>query len=155
MRLLIAASMIIALVLSVAPLPFEWRVWRPEFVALVVLYWSMYSPQYFGMFTAWACGLCYDIIELSPFGYNALGIVAIAYISHLSYQRICSYALWQQAGWVFILVGIYQLFCNWVSGFMDKNIESPTFLIAAVITAFLWPVLVILMRLIKASLRLA
>ena len=138
MRWLIAASITFSLVLSVIPLPMEWRWWRPEFVALIVVYWSMYAPQYFGVASVWLCGLLLDIVELSPLGHNALGLLIVAYISHLSYQRICNYALWQQAVWIFILVGIYQLFCNWISGIMGKSVESPLFLIAAVTSAISW-----------------
>lgn len=155
MRWLIAISIILALILSVMPLPFEWRWWRPEFVALIVVYWSMYTPQYFGVVAVWFCGILLDIVELSPLGYNALGLLVVAYISHLSYQRICNYALWQQAAWIFILIGIYQLFCNWISGLMGKSVESPVFLIAAVMSAILWPLLVSVMTFLRLRLRLA
>ncbi len=154
MRWLVPLSIAIVLLLSIIPLPFEWRLWRPEFMALLVIYWATYSPQYFGVLMAWVCGLLLDIVELSPLGYSSLGLVVVAYISHLSYQRIRSYALWQQAAWVFILVGIYQLFSNWASGVMGKNIETPAFLIAALITAFLWPIMVIMLRSIKIRYRI-
>lgn len=149
MRWLISLSILFFLVLSVFPLPLEWRIWRPEFVALIVIYWATYSPQYFGVFSAWVCGLLLDIVELAPLGLNSLGFVVVAYISYLAYQRIRSYALWQQAGWVFVLVGIYQLFSNWASGFLGRDIETPEFLFSAVITAFLWPITVIVIRKIK------
>jgi rod shape-determining protein MreD len=153
MRWLIAGSIVVALVLSVVPLPFEWRWWRPEFVALVVIYWATYSPQYFGVFSAWVSGVVLDIVELSPLGYHSLGLIVVAYISHLVYQRIRSYVLWQQAAWVFLLVGIYQMFCNWMGSFVGKNIETLAFLEAAVITAFLWPLLVMVIRTIKIHFR--
>jgi len=154
MRWLVVISIIAALTLSVIPLPFEWRWWRPEFVALIVIYWSMYAPQYFGVLVVWVCGLLLDIVELSPLGYNALGLLIIAYISYLSYQRICNYTVWQQSVWVFVLVGIYQLFCNWIGGLMDKSVESPIFLIAAVMSAIVWPLLVNLMAFLRFRLRL-
>ncbi len=154
MRWLMALSILLILVLSVFPLPLEWRAWRPEFMALIVVYWATYSPQYFGVFSAWVCGLLLDIVELAPLGFNSLGLVVAAYISHLVYQRIRSYALWQQAGWVFVLVGMYQLFSNWASGFLGRDIETPEFLVSALITAFLWPVTVIVIRTIKRCYRL-
>jgi rod shape-determining protein MreD len=145
----VSSSFVIALLLSIIPLPLEWRWWRPEFVALLVIYWATYSPEYFGVFYAWVFGILLDVIELSPVGYHSIGLIVVAYISHLSYQRIRSYVVWQQAAWVFVLVGIYQLFCNWASGFMGKSIEGFDFLIAAVVTAFLWPLLVATLRTIK------
>lgn len=154
MRWLVPCTFFVAILLSVIPLPFEWRWWRPEFVALLVIYWATYSPEYFGVFSAWAFGILLDIVELLPLGHHSIGLIVVAYISHLSYQRIRSYVVWQQATWIFVLVGIYQLFCNWTSGFMGKNIEGSDFLITALITAFLWPLLVMVLRKIKISWRI-
>lgn len=155
MRTLMVISIIVAVLLSVVPLPFEWRLWRPEFLAIIVVYWLMYYPQHFGLLSAWSCGLLLDVVELSPLGYNTLGLVVIAYISQLSYQRIRSYSLWQQAGWVFILVGVYQLISNWASGFYNKSADTPEFLVAAAVTAFLWPLIVVVFNTIKVRYRIA
>ena len=149
MRWLVPTTLIIALFLSMVPLPLEWRWWRPEFVALLAIYWATYSPDYFGVFYAWLFGLFLDVIELSPLGYHSVGLVVVAYVSHVAYQRIRGYTIWQQAAWVFVLIGIYQLFCNWVSGLMGKPVEGSDFLIAALITASLWPLLVMNLRKIK------
>ncbi|MFT5117563.1 MAG: rod shape-determining protein MreD [Kiritimatiellia bacterium] len=154
MRWLMFLSILLALLLSIVPLSFEWRGWRPEFMALVVIYWSTYSPQHFGLLGAWIAGLLLDVITLSPMGYHSIGLIVVAYISHLAYQRIRSYALWQQAAWVFVLVGIYQLFGNWASGFMGKSVDTPIFLVAALVTAFMWPLTVVTLRTIKIYYRI-
>ena len=154
MRWLIASSIIFVLFLSIIPLPFELREWRPEFVALLVVYWATYSPQHFGVFSAWVCGILLDIVCLNPLGQSALGLIVVAYISHLSYQRIRSYALWQQSAWAFVLVGVYQLFSNWVSSLAGKDIETMDFLGATLLTALLWPLVVMVLRKIKIRFRL-
>jgi rod shape-determining protein MreD len=153
-RWLIALSVIVALFLSVIPVSFEWRGWRPEFVALLVVYWATYSPGYFGVFSAWLCGILVDIVSLTVMGQHALGLMIIAYIAGLAYQRIRSYALWQQSAWALVLIGVYQLFTNWTSGLVGKSIESIEFLGAAALTALFWPLLVILLRKIKIRFRL-
>jgi len=153
-RWLIASSIIFVLFLSIIPLPFELREWRPEFVALLVVYWATYSPQHFGVFSAWVCGILLDIVCLNPLGQSALGLIVVAYISHLSYQRIRSYALWQQSAWAFVLVGVYQLFSNWVSSLAGKDIETMDFLGATLLTALLWPLVVMVLRKIKIRFRL-
>jgi rod shape-determining protein MreD len=142
------------LLLSIIPLPFELREWRPEFVALLVVYWATYSPQHFGVFAAWVCGILLDIVCLNPLGQSALGLIIVAYISHLSYQRIRSYALWQQSAWAFVLIGVYQLFSNWVSSLAGKDIETMDFLGATLLTALLWPLVVMVLRKIKIRFRL-
>lgn len=154
MRLFIVASFLVAFVLALIPMGIEWRWFRPEFVVLLVIYWSMFTPQHFGLGSAWLAGLMQDIIELSPLGFNAIGMLLISYISFLVYQRIRSYRLWHQAGWVFVLVGVFQLFSNWLGGFFDKAADSPIFLIPAVLSGFLWPLLVVSLNRMTLRLRL-
>lgn len=123
-------------------------------MALLVVYWAIYSPDYFGVFMAWFSGILLDIVELSPLGYHSLGLIVIAYLANLAYQRIRGYALWQQAGWVFMLVGIHLLVNNWVSGLMDKQVDTKVFLMSALITAFLWPLWVMILRSLRIYYRI-
>ncbi len=154
MRWIIITSFIVALLLAVYPLQVDWRWWRPEFIALLVIYWSMYTPHNFGIAAAWGVGLVQDLVEICPLGQNSLGLIVVAYICHLSYQRIRNYALWQQAMWVFVLVGIYQLFGNWVGGLVDEGVESPIFLLSAIVSGFMWPLIVVLLQRIRIYLHL-
>lgn len=155
MRYLIACSMVFSLLFSVIPLPFEWRWWRPELMVLVVIYWVTYTPNQFGLFMAWLCGLLLDIVGLSLVGYHSVGLVIIACISHMTYQRVRSYALWQQMVLVLVLSVLYQLVCNWMSVLVDnKQIGIGLFLTNALITASLWPVLTIILGNIRLRFRL-
>lgn len=153
MRGLMIASFIVALLLAVLPLPLELRVWRPEFVALLVVYWATYSPQYFGVFSAWLCGIVTDIVLLNPLGQSALGLIVVAYVAHLSYQRIRSYALWKQAMWALVLVGIYQLFSNWVISLMGRDVDAMVSLGTAASTALLFPLVVLMLRRLRIRFR--
>lgn len=147
-------SFIIGFLLSVMPLPNEYQVWRPEFIALLVIYWATYSPQYFGVFMAFCMGLLLDTLELLPLGYNSIGLVIIAYIAHLTYRRVRGYTIWQQALWVFILTGIYSLFCSWVSGFLIKPIPPKEYVVASLLTAIIWPLFAVTMKRLRIYYRI-
>jgi rod shape-determining protein MreD len=154
MRTLLILSFLVAFVLTVIPIGYGWRWCRPEFVVLLVIYWTMFAPQYFGLMAAWCVGLCVDLLVLSPLGFHAIGMLLISYIAHLVYRRIRNYVLWQQAMWIFVLVGVFQLFSNWLGGFFGKSSDSPVFLIAAVLSSLLWPLLVISMGRLLVHFRL-
>lgn len=154
MRWLIALSIIVALLLSIISLPSNLQEWRPEFVALLVVYWATYSPEYFGILSAWLCGVLLDIVCLNPLGQSALGLIIVAYIAHLSYQRIRSYALWPQSVWALVFVGVYQLLSNWASGLMGKETATMDFLGATLLTALLWPLIVVFLQKIRIRFRL-
>ena len=155
MKALISLTLVVAAVLMVIPLGFQWRWCRPEFLVLLVIYWSMFTPQHFGLLSAWCVGLFQDLLELTALGFNALGMLLISYSAYLVYQRIRHYVLWHQALWIFVLVGAFQLFSNWLGGFFGNTVDRPLFLIAAVLSACIWPFLVVFMGRLTIRWRLA
>ncbi len=138
-RWLIALSVGLALLLGVFPLAGIGGWLRPEFVALVVIYWILVLPQGIGPFSVWVLGLVQDLVEGSVLGLHALALVVVSYVCFLSYQRLRSYALWQQSVWVFVLVGIHQLFDNWVHSLSGSSARSLMFLLPAFTSALCWP----------------
>ncbi|MCW8194391.1 rod shape-determining protein MreD [Proteobacteria bacterium 005FR1] len=141
------------MLLSILPLPHGWAWFRPELVALLVIYWVMALPERLGVGMAFAVGLTQDIIENAIPGQHALALVAVAYFCLLSYQRIRNYALWQQSAWVFVLIGIHQLFWNWVRSLSGPAAQPLVFLVPALASAVLWPFLLIGMELIRSRVR--
>ena len=146
MRLSIIGSLILAFVLSVFPIDPEWRWLRPEFVVLIVIYWLVHEPQYFGLYAAWWVGLLQDIIQLDILGPNALLLSIVAYICQLFYRRIQNYGIWQQSGLIFVLIGVHSFFNHWINGLTDSDVSTPAILVNALITAFLWPLVVYLFK---------
>ena len=143
--IVIGLSLTIAMLLSVFPLPLNWAWFRPAFVALVVIYWSIVLPQHFSVGAAWLVGLIQDLVHYSVLGQHALALMAVAYVCSLSYQRIRNYALWQQSAWVFVLVGIHQLFWNWVHSLKGTAASPLFFLLPALVSALVWPIILVLL----------
>ena len=146
MRLSIIGSLILAFVLSVFPIDPDWRWLRLEFVVLIVIYWLVHEPQYFGLYAAWWVGLLQDIIQLDILGPNALLLSIVAYICQLFYRRIQNYGIWQQSGLIFVLIGVHSFFNHWINGLTDSDVSTPAILVNALITAFLWPLVVYLFK---------
>ena len=139
-------SIALALLFCIFPMPQAWAWFRPAFVCLVVIYWAIALPQLFGVGAAWLVGLVQDVVEYSTLGQHALALMAVAYVCHLSYQRIRNYALWQQSAWVFVLVGIHQLFWNWVHSLHGSTASPLYFLLPALVSALAWPIILVLLE---------
>lgn len=137
---IMAFSFLVALVLSVYPLPMDMRWWRPEFVLVVAIYWIFFMPLTVSFTLLCALGLFQDLLEGVPFGQHSLGLVIVAYICILSYQRVSNFSIWRQSGWIFVLVGIAQLTDNWVQGMAGRPLSGAQFLYPALTSALLWPV---------------
>ena len=52
---------------------------RPDFLALVLLYWCIQEPRYVGVGAAWVVGLVMDVGDATLFGQHALAYAVLAY----------------------------------------------------------------------------
>lgn len=136
---IIFATFVVALILSVYPLPLGFRWWRPEFVLLVTIYWISVYPLTMSLTFLCLVGLFQDLLTMVPFGQHSLSLIIVAYICIQSYQRVRNFALWKEAGWVFVLVGIAQFPGNWVQGMTGRPLSGLVFLAPALTSALVWP----------------
>ncbi|TDG14780.1 rod shape-determining protein MreD [Seongchinamella unica] len=150
---LILASFFCALCLAVLPLP-QWLAWgRPEWVALVLIYWVIALPHRVGLVTALGLGLMFDVVEGAVMGQNAFALVVIALLALLLYQRLRVFSVIQQSGVVFVLVGINQMICQWVQNLEGAGATTMLFLLPAFSSALLWPFVLHLLRGMRRSFR--
>src|SRR6202158_4065953 len=52
---------------------------KPDFLALVLLYWCIQEPRLIGVGIAWCVGLLMDVTDATVFGQHALAYAVIAY----------------------------------------------------------------------------
>ncbi len=148
-NLVILLTFVAALLLSVMPIPL-WAQWgRPEWVALVLLYWVMALPERIGIATAGAAGLTLDIVEGAPLGQNAFALGLLTYLVLILYQRLRMFTPLQQAGVIFILVGLNQLVCHWVQTLIGTPSPNLLFILPALVSALIWPWLLIFLRFLR------
>lgn len=142
----ILISLCLALMLTMLPLPGWANYARPDWVALVLIYWAMALPMIAGVITAFTFGLLLDVSQNALLGQHALALVIIIYLVQLLYMRIRAYTLIQQAIFVGILLVIKQIIVLWVSGITDTAPENSLYFLPALTGAIVWPWLFILLR---------
>lgn len=143
---LIVTSFLVAFVLAVLPMP-QWLMWvRPEWVALILIYWAIALPHRVGILTALVLGIMLDALEGAVLGQNAFSLVVVAVLCQTLYQRLRVFSVLQQAGTVFVVIGINQLVCQWVQNLEGIGSPSLLFLLPAVSSALLWPVVLHVLR---------
>ena len=75
--LVIYLCLVVALVLMILPLP-EWvQIYRPNFVTLVLIYWSMALPKRVGLWFAFFTGIILDTSQGTLLGQHTLALVVI------------------------------------------------------------------------------
>jgi rod shape-determining protein MreD len=138
-------SAIIALVLSSSWFPVGWFEFRPEWLGLIVFYWTFRAPAQFGILLAWCLGLLLDVLEATPLGVNALAMGLIAFLVLTVHQLLRMYPLPQQCLMVFLLLGINQMLVHFIKQTLGAEDSGFTYLWPAVTSALVWPLLCLLL----------
>jgi rod shape-determining protein MreD len=147
-------SCLVALLLAIHPIPSPWLLLRPEVVCLVIIYWALYNPHQVSVGIAFLVGLLQDVVEDTVWGGHAMGLALVAYLCVMSYRRLRSYGISQQMVWVFVFVGIHQLFVNWVQSLDNYAGPADLMVVSALTSALCWPLVVLSMRRLRNRYRL-
>lgn len=91
------ASIVLALVLGLLPLPQALQPLRPYWLALVVAYWVLEAPEKAGLGVAFLAGLLADLAFGSLLGEQALRLVVMAFIIQRFRARLRFFPISQQA----------------------------------------------------------
>jgi len=153
---IILGTLVLAALFTVLPLPDWLEAYRPEWVALVVIYWVVALPDRIGLFSAWITGFFMDVLEGSLLGLNALALALVAYLALSLYQRMRMFTAIQQSSTILILTGIHQLLSFWVLTANSQN-TAPNliFMISALSSAIIWPFVFLALRYIRRTFNVA
>lgn len=138
---LFVITVLLALVLSISLFPVGWFEFRPEWLGLVVFYWTFRAPAQFGILMAWCLGLLLDVLEATPLGTNALGMALIAFLVLTIHQRLRMHPLPQQCLMVFLLLGINQMLVHFIKQLLGADVTGFGYLWPAFTSTIAWPFL--------------
>ncbi len=147
----ITASFVIAMLLTIVPLPDWLAAARPQWVALVLIYWCMALPDRVGVGIGFTVGLLQDALLGSLLGQHALAFAVLAFLTIKLHQRIRVFPLWQQALSVLVLLLLTQLMLFWINGLIGRSPADWTYWLTALAGTVLWPWVFLLMREIRRS----
>lgn len=151
----ILMTLMLALALSMLPMP-GWTVWlRPAWVPMVLIYWSMVVPHRVNVGVAWLVGIILDLMTGTLLGEHALALIIVVYLVSGLHMRLRLYPLIQQAMTVFAFILLYQFIIYLVQGFIGQQPQTHLYWLASLTSMLLWPWLAILLRDYRRWLRLA
>jgi rod shape-determining protein MreD len=136
-RLLLSA--LVALILTVLPLPWWLDVARPAFLVLTVIYWSVNAPRAGGLAIGFFAGLMLDVFQGPVLGEHALALSLITYIAVREHQRIRSKPAIQQALIVLAALMMYEVVLFMIDGWTGHPVTSPLRWVHTLSGALIWP----------------
>jgi rod shape-determining protein MreD len=139
---LILASVLSGLVLAVVPLPDVADPFRPDFLLLIVIYWSLRAPRSVGLAFATTCGLALDVVKGTVLGQYALGFLLAGFLTHRMQLRMRNFPIWHQALTVLLMLGLYQFLVFWIDGITGNAVTHWQRWLPIATGTLLWPLLV-------------
>lgn len=148
----IVLSLVFAGVLAIVPIPLWLALWRPDWIALTLIYWVIALPHRIGMVAAWLVGLLVDVLEGTLLGLHAIVLMMSAYIALTLYQRLRMFTPLQQSLTILMLIGAGQLLIFWVQAATGQNTaDNLAFVRSSMTSALLWPLVFVCLRFCRRS----
>jgi len=151
----VALTLVVALMLNLVPLEGALQALRPDFLALVLLYWCIQAPRLVGVGVAWFMGLLMDVGDATLFGQHALAYAVLAYAAEYFRRRVLRFPLWQQAAQVAVLLFCCAALVLLVRVVGAAPLPRGTYFVPALVGALLWPLVSVLLQLPQRPVRSA
>lgn len=147
-RAFIWSSLFVALLFNWLPWHGVWLALRPDFAALVLLYWCTHKPYRVGIGIAWMVGILADVADASLFGQHALAYSVLAFGGIVLHRRVQMFNLRQQTLQVFPLLllayGVYAAVHWQLHGYVAWSYFS-----GSLVSALLWVPLTLLLQALR------
>jgi rod shape-determining protein MreD len=131
-------SIIGALLLSVLPWSGTWLLVRPDFVLLVLIFWTVHEPRSIGQGVAFALGLLMDVSDSMLLGQHALAYVLAVFGAQVLRHRILGFHLPEQTLHVLGLTVAASLTLLALNFALGADFPGFAFLLSPLLTALLW-----------------
>ena len=143
----IVATFVAALLINLLPWSGELMVIKPDFVALVVLYWCIQQPRKVGFTSAWLLGLVMDVAEGSLFGQHALAYSVLAFGGIVLHRRVLMFSMRNQVLHVIVLLLLNDIMVLAIRMLAGASFPGLQYFIGSLTGAALWPALSFLFKL--------
>jgi rod shape-determining protein MreD len=148
-------SIIVALVLQIMPMPSVVNLYRPDWVLLVLCYWTLALPHRVNVGVAFISGLVLDILLGTSLGVHSFAMSLSIYVLAANYQRLRNYSVWQQAIAVGVMAALYHLIVFWLQHLLTDIYFLFDYLWPVLSSMIIWPWIFWLLRRVRRQLRLS
>jgi len=105
----VALSFLLAFLLMLLPWSGPWLLLRPDFMALLLVYWTVREPMLMGGWIAFSLGIFADVADSSTLGIHALGYSIIYFLAMYSRTRALSFYAAKQTLHILPILFVSQL----------------------------------------------
>jgi rod shape-determining protein MreD len=141
-----AVTLFVAMLVNLLPLTGWVLAMRPDFVALVLLYWGIYQPRKVGFLPAFLLGLAMDVADGSLFGQHALAYSVMMFAAIALHRRVSMFDMRHQILHVLPILLVMQLIVLGVRHAAGGEFPGWWYFLSSLTGALLWPVTDLLLK---------
>ena len=150
----VAFSALVALALMIVPLP-QWLFYFwPDWVALVIVYWALYTPEKVGPFVGFIIGILLEVLFVREFGVEGLGLATLAFVVNRANQQLRVLSIWQQTIVVAMFVALLKLITGWLYGLVGDFTITVEYWYSILGCILVWPFISILLHELRRKARI-
>jgi rod shape-determining protein MreD len=120
---------------------------KPDFVALLVLYWCIVQPRKIGFVAAWLLGMFMDVADGALFGQHALSYSILAYAGIVLHRRVLGFTGTAQVMHVVLLLLMNDLIVLAIRAAAGADFPGFQYFTGSFVAGALWLPLGILLKL--------
>jgi len=135
--LFITVTLVCAFVLNL--LPWGGLTGVPDFVALVLIFWSVHQPRKVGIGVAFVMGLLMDVHNAALLGENALAYTLLSYFAIMIHRRMLWFRPFTQALHVLPLLVMMQVVQMLIQALVSGKFPGWFYFASSLVSAALWP----------------
>ena len=140
-RLPVIITLIVGLMLTIMPLPDAAAAFRPDWLALLMIFWAMQLPRTWSVGSAWVVGIVLDVSYGTLLGQHALALCFIVFITVRFHLLMRVFPLSQLSATVFALLALYQFLLFWINGVAGVTAPAIAYWGPVITGTLLWPFL--------------
>ncbi|MBM4207506.1 MAG: rod shape-determining protein MreD [Gammaproteobacteria bacterium] len=142
----ILITLIIAMGMKIAPIPPALAPYNPDWVLLVLIYWSLAAPERVGIFHAWSFGILTDVLTGRLFGQYALAYSLVIYLCLNLHKRLRQFPILQQALFIFFCLLLSQLLLFFIKNIKQTAQMDPSIWLSVIVGTVFWPLVYTVLR---------
>ena len=138
-HLRLSLAFVIALALTILPLPSFLMGFRPPWVLLLFLYLAFYKPKAVNLIILFLLGLGLDVLLSTVLGEHAFALLLVTWLASTKERRFSHFPLGHQVIVIGLLCSSYQftLFC--IDGSFGYSTQFYAVFLSAGLSMVLWP----------------
>jgi len=150
----VAMTTFFALFLMAVPLPQSIFFYWPDWIAIVMVYWALSTPNRFGPLAGFIIGTLLEVLFVRKFGVESFALATLVFIVNGAHLQLRVLSIWQQTIVVGLFIAFYKLVTGWLNGMVADFTITSEYWFSLVGDCLVWPFAYILLTEIRRKARI-